>query len=99
MKLEMKRKWFLPTLIILVLAGTLLVVASVSAVTGFSLDWWTVDGGGGNASAGGGYSLDGTIGQPDAGSSSGDTYTLASGFWVGDPSPVTYQIFLPLVKR
>jgi hypothetical protein len=94
----MKRKWLLPILIILVLAGTLIVVASVSAITGYSLGWWTVDGGG-SASADGGYSLDGTIGQPDAGTSSGDSYTLAGGFWGGEPSPVDYQIFLPLVVR
>jgi hypothetical protein len=97
MKLKMTQKWFLPTLLILVLAGTLIVVASVSAIAGYSIDWWTVDGGGGNASAGGGYSLDGTIGQLDAGGTSTDgTYTLNSGFWVGEP---VYSIFLPLVMR
>jgi hypothetical protein len=98
MKLKMKRKWFLPLLLLLVLAGTLLVVASVSAVTGYSLHWWTVDGGGGSASAvGPGLTLSGgTIGQPDAGTSTDGTYTLASGFWVGEPN---YHIFLPLVMR
>ena len=32
----------------------------------FSLDWWTMDGGGGT-STGGVYSVTGTVGQPDAG--------------------------------
>jgi hypothetical protein len=95
MKLMMKRKWFLPLLLLLVLAGTLLMVATVSAVTGYSLGWWTVDGGGG-ASTGSGYTLNGTIGQWDAGTSTDGTYTIAYGFWVGEP---VYTIFLPLVMR
>jgi hypothetical protein len=46
----------------------------------FSLDWWTVDGGGG-ASTGGVYAVSGTIGQPDAGPMSGGQFTLVGGFW------------------
>ena len=32
----------------------------------YTIDWWTIDGGGGT-STGGVYSVSGTIGQPDAG--------------------------------
>ena len=46
----------------------------------YSIDWWTVDGGGGT-STGGVYSVSGTIGQPDAGHMSGGNYTLDGGFW------------------
>lgn len=46
----------------------------------FSLDWSTIDGGGGT-STGGVYSVTGTIGQPDAGTMSGGNFTLAGGFW------------------
>jgi len=46
----------------------------------YSIDWFTVDGGGG-ASAGGAYVLCGTIGQPDAGESSGGDYSISGGFW------------------
>lgn len=46
----------------------------------FSLDWWTVDGGGGTGT-GGVYTVSGTIGQPDAGAMSGGDYTLVGGFW------------------
>jgi hypothetical protein len=95
----MKRKWFISILLILILVGTLVIVANVSAIAGYNLGWWTVDGGGGNASTGGGFSLDGTIGQPDAGTSSDGTYTLAGGYWGGEPSPENYQIYLPLVVR
>jgi hypothetical protein len=46
----------------------------------YSLDWASIDGGGGT-STGGVYSVTGTIGQPDAGTMSGGNYTLAGGFW------------------
>jgi len=42
--------------------------------------WSTIDGGGG-ASSGGGFTISGTIGQPDAGAMSGGGFTLAGGFW------------------
>ncbi|CAN5711058.1 hypothetical protein BH20VER1_BH20VER1_20490 [soil metagenome] len=47
----------------------------------YDLSWHTNDGGGSTSAAGGAYSLGGTIGQPDAGSSSGGTYALTGGFW------------------
>ncbi len=46
----------------------------------YSIDWHTIDGGGGT-STGGVYSVTGTIGQPDAGTMSGGPFTLAGGFW------------------
>lgn len=56
-----------------------LATASASAQT-YSIDWFTIDGGGGTSS-GGAYSLNGTIGQPDAGVMSGGVYSLTGGFW------------------
>jgi hypothetical protein len=46
----------------------------------YSLDWWTVDGGGGT-STNSVYALTGTIGQPDAGVLSGGSFGLEGGFW------------------
>ena len=46
----------------------------------YSIDWSSIDGGGGT-STGGVYSVSGTIGQPDAGTMSGGSYTLSGGFW------------------
>jgi hypothetical protein len=47
----------------------------------YSIDWFTIDGGGG-ASTGGVYAVSGTIGQPDAGPiMSGGNFTLTGGFW------------------
>ncbi len=63
-------------LLLLTLAATAL---GAPAQT-FSLDWWTVDGGGGT-SAGGVYSVSGAVGQPDAGVMSGGEFTLVGGFW------------------
>ena len=53
---------------------------SVSAQS-YAIDWHTIDGGGGT-STGGVYSLSGTIGQPDAGSTmSNGQYSVTGGFW------------------
>ena len=46
----------------------------------YSIDWFTIDGGGGT-STGGVYSVTGTVGQPDAGHLSGGNITLDGGFW------------------
>jgi hypothetical protein len=46
----------------------------------YSIDWYTIDGGGGT-STGGVYTVSGTIGQPDAGHMSGGNYTIDGGFW------------------
>ena len=60
------------------LAVLLFIPALLSAQ--YSIDWSTVDGGGG-ISTGGVYSVTGTIGQPDAGTMSGGQYSLPGGFW------------------
>ena len=46
----------------------------------FSIDWFTIDGGGGTVT-GGTYTVSSTIGQPDAGTLSGGSYSLTGGFW------------------
>ena len=48
----------------------------------YAIGWSTIDGGGVSESAGGVYTLGGTIGQPDAGSLAGGNYALRGGFWV-----------------
>jgi hypothetical protein len=64
----------------------------------YSIDWFTIDGGGGTSS-GGAYSLSGTIGQPDAGRMSGGNFSLDGGFWgliaaVQTPGAPLLRIFL-----
>jgi hypothetical protein len=64
-----------------VLFSFLLVMFALEARTqNFSIDWFTIDGGGGT-STGGVYTVTGTIGQPDAGRMSGGNFTIEGGFW------------------
>ena len=86
-------------LLVLVIASALLIFVSASAQGGFSLDWWTVDGGGAVSSVGGDFGLGGTIGQPDAGVSSGGNYALSGGFWGGGETAASIDLFLPLITR
>jgi len=58
----------------------LIVGAASGWAQNYSLDWFTIDGGGGT-STGGVYAVSGTIGQPDAGVSSNGAYTVTGGFW------------------
>ena len=56
--------------------------AITASAQSYSIEWFTIDGGGGT-SGGGGYSLSGTIGQPDANAQAltGGNFSLAGGFW------------------
>lgn len=88
----------------IVLATALTLVALLGAAyasqtqtaESWDLSWFTWDGGGGE-SAGGTYVLNGTIGQPDAGTMTGGTYSLEGGFWPGvsqlAPPVPKYQIW------
>ncbi|MDH7487804.1 MAG: hypothetical protein QHJ81_16215 [Anaerolineae bacterium] len=85
---------------ILVVTSALLMIGSTAlAQSGgsYDLSWSSIDGGGYTFSAGGGYSLGGTVGQADAGTLSGGGYTLSGGFWGGGAAQ--YGIYLPLVLR
>lgn len=91
---------------LLVLATCLLVAmllpggdAALAQGSGYALSWHTIDGGGGTFSTGGGYSLGGTLGQPDAGHLAGAGYTLAGGFWQAGAGEVWHTLYLPLVLR
>ncbi len=70
---------FLLLEILLVLA----VVPHALSQTGgvYNLSWNTTDGGGITFATGGAYQLGGTIGQHDAGASSGGVNSLTSGYW------------------
>ena len=60
--------------------GILLAGVAAAPAQTYSIDWFTLDGGGGT-STGGVYSVTGTIGQPDAGTMSGGNFRLNGGFW------------------
>ena len=82
--------------LLLAIGLILLLAGGVVAQSGYDLSWWTVDGGGQTFSTGPGYSLGGTIGQPDAGLLTGPGYQLAGGFWIGGGR---YRVYLPVVMR
>ena len=66
---------------LLVFFGSAWVLACSARAQSYSIDWFTIDGGGGT-STGGVYSVSGTIGQPDAGPTmSGGNFSLTGGFW------------------
>jgi hypothetical protein len=67
-------------LAILILATGFSLFTTHAPAQSFSIDWHTIDGGGGT-STGGVYSVSGTIGQPDAGVASGGNYSITGGFW------------------
>jgi hypothetical protein len=84
--------------VLVLLIPTLVALASEQ---GYTLDWWTVDGGAGS-SQGDGYSLEGTAGQFDAGAAlSGGIYLLEGGFWAGaPPAPQpAFSLYTPLIVK
>lgn len=64
----------------LLLLGLVILAPLAARCQNYTIDWFTIDGGGGT-STGGVYSLSGTIGQPDAGRMTGASYALDGGFW------------------
>lgn len=66
----------------IVIVGFLMTLAcAASARAQLDISWYTIDGGGGT-STGGGYSISGTIGQPDAGVVlTGGMFEINGGFW------------------
>ncbi|MDW8106987.1 MAG: hypothetical protein RMK45_05860 [Armatimonadota bacterium] len=61
-----------------------LTLANAQSGGGYDLTWWTIDAGGATFAAGGGFTLGGTAGQPDAtrlDELSGGDFRLTGGFW------------------
>ena len=86
----------------LVLVALLLLTGAMARAVGpaaYTLNWWTVDGGGGTwSNVGEQYELNGTVGQPDAQVWGGTGYTLSGGFWPGGARG-QYHVYLPLILR
>lgn len=102
----MKRKvllWLLVVILLLAAGAVALAQSGGGTLTrlsaSYDLPWNTVDGGG-EVSTGGGYTLSGTAGQPDAGILTGGGYTLGGGFWKGGVMVGSvYQVYLPCIMR
>lgn len=76
----------------------LLAAVALSAPTAMKVSWWTIDGGGGRSS-GGQYTLSGTIGQPDAGRASQQSFTNTGGFWALPTNIGQTEVYLPMLTR
>ena len=76
-----------------IVASAFFTLAVSAGGQSFAIDWFTIDGGGG-VSTGGGYSVSGTIGQPDAGMMSSGRFVLEGGFWSGVAAEPLPQLFI-----
>ena len=101
----MKVKVSFFTLVIFFTAVLMLVTVGASSALangGYSVNWWTIDNGGGTTQSGDGqYTLSGTIGQWDAGAATaGGEATLTGGFWAMLTSILDeFLIYLPFIGR
>ena len=57
-------------------------IAVTASAQNYAINWYTIDAGGGE-SRGGEYTVQATVGQPDASTMRGSGYSLAGGFWHG----------------
>jgi hypothetical protein len=89
-------RWLVVCAVILALLLASAAVVQAQTGGGYDLSWNTIDGGGGTVLSGGSYTLQGTIGQPDAGVHFGGPYVLGGGFWMGSG---LRSIYLPVVLR
>ncbi len=72
---------------------TVNIIAAPAA--GYELTWSTI--GGGGTLAGGSYTAEVAVGQPDAAGLSGGSYALSSGYWGALQN--WFNSFFPLIKK
>jgi hypothetical protein len=85
---------------VIILAGFLLLALASIAFAQVSSNYdlsWHVTGGGIGQMGSTGHSLQGTLGQPVAGSMTSGEHTLCSGFWCTGAAQT--EVYLPLVLR
>jgi hypothetical protein len=72
----------------------LLLLAAATAAAQYTIDWRTMDGGGGSGAAGT-YAIQGTLGQPDTATGATGSIAFTGGYWslLAEPLPVL-RIFL-----
>ena len=94
----MKRNISIVLSLLLILLTTMTALAQVEG--SYALMWSNIAGGGGTTSSDG-FALISTIGQADASTLQGGSYTLVSGFLagVGSPLAASYRVYLPVILR
>jgi len=89
-------------LILIVLVLLLISAVMVAAENGYTIPWWTIDGGA-QTSSGDGFTLNGIAGQPDAGlAMTGGDYGVTGGYWSAAESEVPepkLKVYLPFIMR
>ncbi len=91
------RRALIISLLVVLLVGTGAVFAASETI---NLSWWTVDGGGSvEKLSGGAYTLQGTIGQMDAGTHRYGSFDLQGGFWNVSVGNTGNSIYLPIVVQ
>ena len=105
----MNKRFVALALMALLVGPLLLIVPTLASKSSTpAIQWWTIDSGGGSssgASAGAresatsGYSLRGSIGQPDAGMLSGSSYWLIGGYWGVETGTIKFRLCLPVVMQ
>lgn len=84
------------TKILLLVFALSSISAIVAQTSNYSVEWNTLDAGGGSIS-GGNYVVESTIGQFDAGQLNGGQYVLNGGFW--NTHTLYFNLYLPIVKN
>lgn len=103
-------KQFVALAVLALLVGLLLLIGPTLASNSSTgtISWWTIDSGGGSSSGtdeGGrksdtsGYTLQGSIGQTDAGALTGSPYSLIGGYWGMETAITEFRLCLPVVVR
>jgi hypothetical protein len=92
-----------PLIIVTSILGILFLLTAggfaIAAPNAFTINWWTVDGGGGT-SQGGDFTVSGNIGQHDTSPlMEGGDYSVVGGFWGGAIVNPDSYLYLPLVLR
>jgi hypothetical protein len=89
-----------PTQTATVLIDSFTVEDTPVPASNYTLDWWTVDGGGSDTLSTGQFTLAGTVGQPDASTlQTVGRYSLSGGYWAMiAPNPGTYYPPLTLTN-
>jgi hypothetical protein len=75
---------FMKTLVAIAMVGAALVFPRPLQAQNYSINWYTIGGGGGASSGTNGattYAITGTIGQPATATMSGGNYSVTGGFW------------------
>lgn len=103
----MKQHKFLVLIITCVLIFTLAGIATAHTNPSYTINWWTISGGGGPKS-GGNYKVNGIVGQPNTDEFQGGPFVIRSGFWAkseleteGSHNDIerTNTIYLPTIMQ